>query len=135
MSSILILLPVDGRRLQHILTCESLEERWLYLLRWLTEKNIGMCTQDEYQNPQQLKPQSVYCVISKGEVEDSYLLFQVLQLSDWQGEPPTPQYTAIVGNLAWMLVGQQTEDFCRGKDRSPEEVQIDLPVKDFLPLL
>jgi hypothetical protein len=101
--SILILLPVEGRRLQYVLTCQSLEERWLYLLRFLTEKNIGMCTQDEYQNPQELKPQSIYCVISKGEVEDSYLLFQVLQLQDWEGEKPIPQYTTVVGNLAWLL--------------------------------
>ena len=118
MSSILILLPVDGRRLQYVLTCESLEERWLYLLRWLTERNVGLAKQDEYENPQQLNPQSIYCVISKSEVEDSYLLFQVLQLSDWSGEPPTPQYTTIVGNLAWLLTG---------KDRSSREVQIDLP--------
>lgn len=107
--SVLILLPVEGRRLQYVLTCESLEERWLYLLRFLTEKNIGMCSFDEYQNPDLLKPQSMYCVIAKGdggELEDSYLLFQVLQLTDWQGEPPTPQYTRIVGNLAWLLLGK-----------------------------
>lgn len=104
--SVLILLPVEGKRLQYVLTCESVEERWLYLLRFLTEKNIGMCTQDEYQNPDLLKPQAMYCVISKGELEDSYLLFQVLQLTDWQGEPPTPQYTTIVGNLAWLLLGK-----------------------------
>jgi len=122
MSSILILLPLEGRRLQYVLTCESLEERWVYLLRWLTLKNIGMCTQEEYQNPQELKQQSIYCVISKGDgvsqVEDSYLLFQVLQLSDWSGEPPVPQYVAIVGNLGWVLIGKD------GKDSSPsEEVQ------------
>jgi hypothetical protein len=104
--SILILLPLEGRRLQYILTCESVEERWLYLLRFLTEKNIGMCTQDEYQNPDSLKPQSMYCVISKGELEDSYLLFQVLQLQDWTGEKPIPLYTTIVGNLAWLLLGK-----------------------------
>lgn len=106
MSSILILLPVEGRRLQYMLTCESVEERWLYLLRFLTEKNIGMCTQDEYQNPDLLKSQSMYCVISKGELEDSYLLFQVLQLTDWEGEKPIPQYTTIIGNLAWLLLGR-----------------------------
>ena len=106
MSSILILLPVEGRRLQYMLTCESVEERWLYLLRFLTEKNIGMCTQDEYQNPDLLKSQSMYCVISKGELEDSYLLFQVLQLTDWEGEKPIPQYTTIIGNLAWLLLGK-----------------------------
>ena len=118
MSSILILLPVEGRRLQYMLTCESVEERWLYLLRFLTEKNIGMCTQDEYQNPDLLKSQSMYCVISKGELEDSYLLFQVLQLQDWEGSPPTPQYTTIVGNLAWLLLGKgdsHSEDKCEEK--------------------
>jgi hypothetical protein len=126
--SILILLPLEGRRLQYVLTCPVDEERFLYLLRWLTEKNIGMATQDEYQNCQVLKPKSIYCVISKGDgvsqVEDSYLLFQVLQLSDWEGEPPIPQYTTIVGNLAWMLITD-------GKAKLPE-VQIDLPVKDIL---
>jgi hypothetical protein len=114
--SILILLPLEGRKLQYVLTCDAIEDRWLYLLRFLTLKNIGMCSQEEYQNPDLLKPQSIYCVISKGDgvsqVEDSYLLFQTLKLDDWEGEPPTPQYTAIVGNLAWVLV----------KDGLPKEV-------------
>ena len=94
------------------------------MLRFLTEKNIGFATQDEYQNPDSLKPQSMYCVISKGELEDSYLLFQVLQLTDWQGEPPTPQYTTIVGNLAWLLLGKDAQ--------SADEKEIDLPGKDIL---
>jgi len=119
MSSILILLPLEGRRLQYVLGCPT-EERWLYLLRWLTEKNIGLATQDEYQNCQELKPQSLYCVISKGDgvsqVEDSYLLFQVLQLDDWQGDPPTPQYTTIVGNLAWMLITDKGKAELSGED-------------------
>ena len=106
MSSVLILLPVEGRRLEYLLTCESVKERWLYLLRWLTEKNIGMASQDEFQNCDSLKPQAMYCVISKGELEDSYLLFQVLQLTDWEGGPPIPQYTTVIGNLAWLLLGK-----------------------------
>lgn len=121
MSSILILLPVEGRRLQYLLTCESVEERWLYLLRWLTEKNIGMCTQDEFQNPDSLKPQSMYCVISKGELEDSYLLFQVLQLQDWEGEKPIPQYTTIVGNLAWLLIGKGDSLSDKVRDEKDED--------------
>lgn len=134
MSSILILLPLEGRRLQYVLTC-PVEERWLYLLRWLTEKNIGMCTQEEYQNPDLLKAQSLYCVISgskasQGEVEDSYLLFQVLQLSDWEGEKPIPQYTAIVGNLAWMLITDKVGD---GKDKDGETPSPEAePSKDIL---
>ena len=126
MSSILILLPVEGRRLQYVLTCQSIEERWLYLLRFLTEKNIGMASQDEFQNPQELKPQSMYCVVSKGELEDSYLLFQVLQLQDWDGEKPIPQYTTVVGNLAWLLIGKADG----GKDRS--EIQDKLQTEDIL---
>ena len=121
MSSILILLPVEGRRLEYLLTCESVKERWLYLLRWLTEKNIGMASQDEFQNPESLKPQSMYCVISKGELEDSYLLFQVLQLTDWDGSPPTPQYTTVIGNLAWLLIGKDSSPSDKVRDGKEED--------------
>jgi hypothetical protein len=81
----------------------------------------------------------MYCVISKGELEDSYLLFQVLQLQDWGGEKPIPLYTTIVGNLSWLLIPDKGKAELSGdgkdsKDREAKlpEVQIDLSVKDIL---
>lgn len=107
MTSILVMLPVAGPRVQYILSC-PVAEQWLYLARWLTLKSIGFCTTDEHQNPDSLRANQLYCVVKGGDVRDAYLVFQVLQTPDWDDkERPAPQFTYDVGSLAYVLIEEQ----------------------------
>lgn len=101
MSSFLVLLPVGGSRVQYVLSCENPKDQWLYLIRWLNEKNISMASQEEYANPDSLRPRQVYCVV-KGD--DSYTVFQCLTTPDWESETPAPNFVSDVGSLAWVAM-------------------------------
>lgn len=109
MASILILLPVSGARVQYVLTCENQGEQWLMLADWLTKKSIGFALQSEYENPDSLKANQLYCVVKEGMVEGAYLLFNVLSTPDWESkETPAPNFTSIVGNLAWVNIDKDS---------------------------
>jgi hypothetical protein len=107
MTSILVLLPVNGSRVQYVLSCDDPKSQWIYLFRWLTEKSIAFCSQEEYQNPNGLKANQLYCVVKNGTVEDAYLLFQCLPTPDWESkEIKAPNFTSDMGNLAWVLMNE-----------------------------
>lgn len=116
--SFLVLLPVGGSRVQYVLSCENPKDQWLYLIRWLNEKSIAICSQSDYSNPNDLKPRQTYCVAKEGEVQGAYLLFQVLQTPDWESAEPAPNFTADVGSLVWVLVGKDSPE--REKIISPD---------------
>jgi len=103
MTSILLLLSINEPRVKYLLQCKESGERWILLLEWLSSNNIALCSREEYENPDSLKPRNMYCV--KGEsVEESFKLFQVLSTSDWDGEKPAPQFVSDVGWLAWTYI-------------------------------
>jgi hypothetical protein len=111
MASILVLLPVSGTRVQYVLTCENQAEQWLYLANWLTKKGIGFALQSEYENPNSLKANQLYCVVKEGTVEGAYLLFNVLPTPDWESkEELAPNFTTLAGNLAWVLLSDKVDD-------------------------
>lgn len=103
MTSILLLLSINEPRVKYMLQCKNPDERWVTLLKWLSEYNIAMCTREEYENPDSLKARNMYCI--KGEsVEETFKLFQVLSTSDWEQEKPAPQFVSDVGWLAWTYI-------------------------------
>jgi len=104
MASILVLLPTNGTRVQYVLTCENQAEQWLYLAEWLTKKSIAFAKQGEYENPDSLKANQLYCVVN-GTIEGAYLLFSVLPTPSWESkEEPAPNFVSVVGNLAWVFI-------------------------------
>lgn len=103
MTSILLLLSINEPRVKYILQCKDSEERWIMLLKWLSSNNIALCSREDYENPDSLKPRNMYCI--KGEsVEESFKLFQVLSTTDWEQEKPAPQFVSDVGWLAWTYI-------------------------------
>lgn len=107
MTSILVLLPVDGSSVQFVLSCEDPKDQWIYLFRFLTEKNIAYCSQEEYMNPDSLRPQQIYCVVKNGTLEGAYTLFQCLPTPDWESkEEKAPNFTSVIGSLAWVMMGK-----------------------------
>ena len=105
MASILVLLPIEGPRVQYVLTCQNQDEQWLCLADWLTKKSIGFALQSEYENPDSLRANQLYCVVKQGTVEGAYLLFTVLPTPDWDSkETPAPNFTSTIGNLAWVNI-------------------------------
>lgn len=104
MTAVLVLLPLNEPRVNFVLSCPNVDEQWIYLIRWLTNKNIALCSREQYENPDSLKPNNIYC--AKGDsVAESFLLFQVNVTSDWQDkETPAPQFTSDIGFLAWTYI-------------------------------
>lgn len=101
MSSILVLLPLNEPRVNFVLSCPTVGERWIYLVNWLTERNISICSPEQHGTPNNLNPNNVYCV-SGGSVADSFLLFQVNVTADWNDpNTPAPKFTADIGFLVW----------------------------------
>jgi hypothetical protein len=104
MSSILVLLPIDGSRIQFVLSCENPKDQWIYLSRYLTDKNIAFCSQEEYLNPNTLQPQQIYCVVKDGNLYGAYTLFQCLPTPDWESkEEKAPNFTSVIGSLVWIM--------------------------------
>jgi hypothetical protein len=107
MTSILVLLPVDGSSVQFVLSCEDPKDQWIYLFRFLTEKNIAYCSQEEYMNPDLLRPQQICCVVKNGTLESAYTLFQCLPTPDWESkEEKAPNFTSVIGSLAWVMMAK-----------------------------
>ena len=107
MTSILVLLPVDGSSIQFVLSCEDPKDQWICLFRFLTEKNIAYCSQEEYLNPDSLRPQQIYCVVKNGTLEGAYTLFQCLPTPDWESkEEKAPNFTSVIGSLAWVMMAK-----------------------------
>jgi hypothetical protein len=127
MTSILVLLPVDGSRVQFVLSCPDPKDQWIYLFRFLTDKNIAFCSQDEYMSPDLLNAKQIYCVVKNGIVEGAYTLFQCLPTPDWESkEEIAPNFTSVIGSLAWVIMG---------KDDIPDGVplSVPLPTNEILP--
>lgn len=124
MSSILVLLPIDGSRVQFVLNCEDPKDQWICLFRFLTDKNIAFCSQDEYMNPDSLKPQQIYCVVKNGTLEGAYTLFQCLPTPDWESkEEIAPNFTSVIGSLAWVMMAKDDKDDKDNKsDDKPDDV-------------
>ena len=102
MASILLRLSIDQTRINYVLTCNLGDSQQECLVEWLTSKNIALCTQEEYDNPDTLKPLNIYCVTVDKEM---YKLFQVLVTSDWDDkENPPPQFVSDVAWLAWVVI-------------------------------
>jgi hypothetical protein len=120
MTSILVLLPVDGSSVQFVLSCPDPKDQWIYLFRFLTNKNIAFCSQEEYMNPDTLNPQQIYCVVKNGTVEGAYTLFQCLPTPDWESkEEIAPNFTSVIGSLAWVMMG---------KDDIPDNAPLSVPL-------
>jgi hypothetical protein len=104
MTAVLVLLSINEPRVEYVLSCEQVSDQWIYLARWLALKNIAVCTREEYETPDLLKPNNLYCV--KGDsVAESFRLFQVLVTSDWEDkENPAPQFVGNIGWLAWTYI-------------------------------
>jgi hypothetical protein len=127
MTSILVLLPVDGSRVQFVLSCPNPKDQWIYLFRFLTNKNIAFCSQEEYMNPDSLKPQQIYCVVKNGTVEGAYTLFQCLPTPDWESkEEIAPNFTSVIGSLAWVMMAGDDKP-----DNAP--LSVPLPTDETLP--
>ena len=125
MSSILVLLPVDGSRVQFVLSCENPKDQWIYLFRFLTDKNIAFCSQEEYMNPDSLKPQQIYCVVKNGTLEGAYTLFQCLPTPDWESkEEKAPNFTSVIGSLAWVMMAKDDKD--NKSDDKPDDKLYDV---------
>jgi hypothetical protein len=102
MASILLRLSIDQSAIEYVLTCKLGDTLQESLIQWLTSKNIALCTQEEYDNPDILHPLNIYCVPSGKEM---YKLFQVLVTSDWDDkENPPPQFVNDVAWLAWVII-------------------------------
>lgn len=101
MSSVLVLLPLNEPRVNFVLSCPTVGERWIYLVNWLTERNISLCSREQHGSPNDLNPNNVYCVTG-GSVADSFLLFQVNITADWNDpNTPAPKFTSDIGFLVW----------------------------------
>ena len=110
MSLILVLLPIDGSRVQFVLSCENPKDQWICLFRYLTEKNIAFCSQEDYMNPNTLQPQQIYCVVKDGILDGAYTLFQCLPTPDWEStEEKAPNFTSVVGSLAWVIMAKDDD--------------------------
>lgn len=114
--SILLLLPVGNQTPQYVLSC-PIREQWVFLLRWLNEQKIAICSRDDAQNPDNLRPCQLYCVAS----DKGYEIFQVLPTPDWQSAMPCPNFTATTAVLSWVEVPGQLIG---------EEREINFPSKD-----
>ena len=122
MSSILVLLPVDGSRVQFVLGCEDPKDQWICLSKFLTDNNIAFCSQEEYMNPNSLRPQQIYCVLKNGTLEGAYTLFQCLPTPDWDSkEEKAPNFTSVIGSLAWVMMAK--DEKC---DPKPDNAPIDI---------
>lgn len=131
MTSILVLLPVDGSRVQFVLSCEDPKDQWIYLFRFLTEKNIAYCSQEEYMNPDSLKPQQIYCVVKNGTLEGAYTLFQCLPTPDWESkEEKAPNFTSVIGSLAWVMVAKDEK---YNPKQESVLLSVPLPTDEILP--
>jgi len=137
MTSILVLLPVDGSRVQFVLSCENPKDQWIYLFRFLTKKNIAFCSQEEYMNPDSLNAQQIYCVVKGGNIEDAYTLFQCLPTPDWESkEEIAPNFTSVIGSLAWVIMANEK---CDKPDEKPDDkrdnvlLSVPLPTNEILP--
>jgi len=110
MTAVLVLLPINEPRVEYVLSCRNVSDQWISLTRWLTNKNIALCDRDQYENPDSLKPNNLYCV--KGDsVAESFRLFQVLVTTDWDDkENPAPQFVSDIGWLAWTYITDDKPD-------------------------
>jgi hypothetical protein len=99
---ILALLPVDTLCPQFLLEIADPADKWTALSLWLAKNNIGTATMEQYQDPQSLVAGLSYCVVGNG-IDGAFLLFNVVAVSDWEGDPPTPQYATVTGSLSWMM--------------------------------
>lgn len=77
-------------------------DQYMALIAHLTAQSIALCDQSDYESPNSLVPQQIYCVA--GSPTDSYITFQCLPTPDWTGEGPAPNFTMIVGRFQWVLV-------------------------------
>ena len=112
-SYILALLPVGTNTPQFVLDIADPADMWTALSLWLAKNNIGTATMEQYQDPQSLVAGVNYCVVGKG-TDGEFLLFSVVAVSDWEGDPPTPQYATVTGSLSWM------------KEPEPSDTQVKL---------
>ena len=114
MTAVLVLLPINEPRVEYVLSCRNVDDQWICLIRWLTNKNIALCTREQYENPDSLKPNNLYCC--KGNsVAESFRLFQVLVTTDWDDkENRAPQFVSDIGWLAWTYI----------TDDKPDRVQV-----------
>ena len=121
MTSVLVLLPVNEPRVEYVLSCENAIDKWIYLARWLTLKNIAICGREQYENPDSIKPNNLYCVKSEN-VAESFRLFQVLVTSDWEDkENPAPQFVSDIGWLAWTYITDIKPSACDNEDPEKNE--------------
>jgi hypothetical protein len=120
MSSILVLLAVDGSKIQYILACENPKDQYICLIRFLTDAKISLCSQEDYMNPNTLQPQQIYCVVKDGNLENAYTLFQCLPTPDWESkEEKAPNFTSVVGSLAWVMMAKDDKPI---KDDKPDDM-------------
>ena len=109
MTSFLVLLPAFEPIIKYVAQCANIDLQWVTLVTFLTTNNFQLCTRDEYENPDLLKPNVNYCVISKNLDPSSYLVFQCLPTPDWpkESEEPAPNYTSVIGNLQFFVAEVQ----------------------------
>jgi hypothetical protein len=74
---------------------------YLALLTHLTAEGIALCGQADYEAPNSLIANQLYCIA--GDPADAYQTFQCLPVPDWEGEP-VPNFTTVVGRFQWLLV-------------------------------
>jgi hypothetical protein len=131
MTSILVLLPVDGSQIQFIIGCEDPKDQYICLIRFLTDAKISLCSQEEYLNPNSLQAQQIYCVVKDGNLENAYTLFQCLPTPDWDSkEEKAPNFTSVIGSLAWVMVAKEQK--CDPKQESVL-LSVPLPTDETLP--
>ena len=103
MSAILTWKTVDTKSLlDYVLSAsQDQNEMYLALLTWLTKKSIALCAAKDYDDPNQLIANQMYCVAGD---EATHLVFQCLPTPDWESESPPPNFTVPVAYLQWLLV-------------------------------
>ena len=74
---------------------------YLALLTHLTTEGIALSSQLDYESPNGLVPNQMYCIA--GDPEDAHQTFQCLPVPEWP-EPPVPNFTVVVGRFQWLLV-------------------------------
>ena len=115
MSHLLLLLSIDTPTVKCILSCDD-GAQWIALIGWLNSQNIGLCQQNEYKNPDSLKPRNTYCVKSD-DINDAYTLFQVLQTVEWDNKDvPPPQFVRNIGHLTWIYTGARNRTITEPDD-------------------